>query len=209
MNTKQTLQLLLFFVGTTIASAQQLYLEAGKTSSSFDYKNSQGERLDNLQASNHTFMSLGYRDNLASSEKLNGSLGIGYAGYGAIGSDNTLEGILEWNVNYLELNAGLDFNLFAIHDSAFYLKGLFSTGVLLQGTQSFNNEVINLKNADDFDKTMFSFKAGAGFLHPVSNEWSFYVQYLFGKSLNQSGNDDYESLRIESHNICFGALIEL
>ncbi|PKQ46918.1 outer membrane beta-barrel protein [Confluentibacter flavum] len=209
MNTKQTLQLLLFFVGTTIASAQQLYLEAGKTSSSFDYKNSQGERLDNLQASNHTFMSLGYRDNLASSEKLNGSLGIGYAGYGAIGSDNTLEGILEWNVNYLELNAGLDFNLFAIHDSAFYLKGLFSTGVLLQGTQSFNNEVINLKNADDFDKTMFSFKAGAGFLHPVSDELSFYVQYLFGKSLNQSGNDDYESLRIESHNISLGALIEL
>jgi len=209
MNKKQNLQLLLFFVITTIASAQQLYLEVGKTSSSFDYKNSQGERLDNLQATNHQFMSLGYRDNIASLKPLHGFLGMGYNGYGAIGSDNTLNGIMEWRVNYLELNAGLDIDLFAINKSAFYLKGMFSTGFLLQGTQSMNNDIINLKNVDDFDKMMFSFKAGAGFLHPVSDDLSFYVQYLFGKSLNQSGNDDYESLRIESHNISFGAIIEL
>lgn len=209
MNKKQILQSLLFFVITTIASAQQLYLEVGKTSSSFDYKNSQGERLDNLQATNHQFMSLGYRDNIASLETLKGSFGVGYNGYGAIGSDNTLNGIMEWRVNYLELNAGLDVDLFTINKSAFYLKGMFSTGFLLQGTQSLNNDIINLKNVDDFDKMMFSFKAGAGFLHPVSDDLSFYVQYLFGKSLNQSGNDDYESLRIESHNISFGALIEL
>ncbi|OYX25710.1 MAG: hypothetical protein B7Z06_06865 [Flavobacteriales bacterium 32-35-8] len=208
MTTKQSLQLVLFFLVTSMASAQQIYLEAGKTSSSFDYKNSQGQRLENLQATNHHFMSIGYRDNIASFETLHGSLGIGYMGYGAIGSDATV-GIMEWNVNYLELNAGVDYSVFAINDSAFYLKGIFSSGFLLQGTQSLNNEIINLKNVDDFDKTMFSFKIGAGFLHPVSDELSFYVQYLFGKSLNQSGNDDYESLRIESHNISFGALIEL
>lgn len=209
MNSKQTLQFLLFFVITTIASAQQLYLEVGKTSSSFDYKNSQGERLDNLHATNHQFMTLGYRDNIASLEALQGFLGMGYTGYGAIGSDNALNGIMEWHVNYLELHTGLDVDLFSINESAFYLKGMFSTGFLLQGTQSLNDDIINLKNVDDFDKMMFSFKAGAGFLHPVSDDLSFYVQYLFGKSLNQSGNDDYESLRIESHNIGFGALIEL
>lgn len=209
MTTKQSLQLVLFFLVTYMASAQQIYLEGGKTSSSFEYKNSQGERLNNLQATNHHFMSLGYRDNIASLEKLHGYLGIGYAGYGAIGSDNTLNGIMEWNVNYLELNAGVDYSVFAINDSAFYLKGMISSGFLLQGNQSLNNEIINLKNVDDFDNAMFSFKVGAGFLHPVSEELSFYIQYLFGKSLNQSGNDDYESLRIESHNISFGALIAL
>lgn len=209
MTTKPSLQFLIFFLVTTLASAQQIYLEGGKTSSSFDYKNSQGQKLENLQATNHHFMSLGYRDNIASFEKLHGFLGIVYAGYGAIGSDATLNGIMEWNVNYLELNAGVDYNVMAIHDSYFYLKGMMSSGFLLQGTQSVNNEIINLKNEDDFDKTMFSFKVGAGFVHPVSDELSFYVQYLFGKSLNQSGNDDYESLRIKSHNISFGALIEL
>ncbi|WP_111309044.1 hypothetical protein [Confluentibacter sediminis] len=209
MNTKQTLKLLLFLIITSAATAQQLYLETGKTSSSFDYKNSQGGKLDNLQATNHNFMILGYRDNLDSAEKLNVSFGIGYTGYGSIGSDDDLEGIMEWNVNCLELNAALDYCLFAINKTDFYLKGAISTGFLTQGTQILNNEIINLKNADDFDKTMVSFKAGAGFLHPVSRELSFYVQYLFGKSLNQSGNDDYESLRIKSHNISFGVLIDL
>ncbi len=209
MNTKQTLQLFLLFIITSVATAQQLYLETGKTSSSFDYKNSQGEKLDNLQATNHTFMTLGYRDNIDSAEKLNVSFGIGYTGYGAIGSDHVLEGIMEWNVNYLELHAALDYSLFAINKTEFYLKGAISTGFLTQGTQTLNNEIINLKNVDDFDKTMVSFKVGAGFLHPVSRELSFYVQYLLGKSLNQSGNDDYESLRIKSHNISFGVLIDL
>lgn len=200
---------MLFCLVSTVASAQQLYLETGKTSSSFDYKNSQGERLENLQATNHNFMFLGYRDHIASLERLNGFVGIGYTGYGAIGSDTTVDGIMEWDVNYLELNTGLDLSLFAIKKTEFYLKGVFSTGFLLQGTQSLNNTMINLKNADDFDKAMFSFKAGAGFLHPVSDKLSLYVQYLFGKSLNQSGNDDYESLRIQNHNIGFGALIGL
>lgn len=209
MNTKQTIQTLLFFVITTVASAQQLYLEVGKTTSSFDYKNSQGGKLENLHATNHQFMALGYRDHIASIEALRGSVGIGYTGYGAIASDNAVNGIMEWNVNYLELNAGLDIDLFRIKQSAFYLKGVFATGFLLQGTQNLNDEIINLKKADDFDKSMFSFKAGAGFTHPVSDALSLYVQYLFGKSLNQSGNDDYESLRIRSHNISFGALIAL
>lgn len=209
MNNKLTLSLLLLCLISTIARAQHLYLETGKTSSSFDYKNSQGQRLENLHATNHNFMLVGYRDKIASLETLNGFLGVGYTGYGAKGSDNTIDGVMEWDVNYLELNTGLDLTLFAIKKSEFYLKGAFSTGFLLQGTQSFNNTIINLKNADDFDKAMFSFKAGAGLLHPVSDKLSFYVQYLFGKSLNQSGNDDYESLRVESHNIGFGTLISL
>ena len=208
MTTKHLLPLLLFII-TTVASAQQLYLETGKSSSSFDYKNSQGEKLSNLQATTHNFMVLGYRDHIASFEKLNGSIGMGYTGYGAIGSDPALEGILEWNVNYLEFHAGLDYTLFNINRAAFYVKGMISTGFLLQGTQNLNNEIINLKHADDFDKTMVSFKSGAGVLLPVNNDLSFYAQYLFGKSLNQSGNKDYESLRIKSHSISFGVLIEL
>ena len=208
MNTKQTLKLVLFFLVTSVATAQQVYLEAGKTSSSFDYKDSQGARLDNLQATSHSFMNMGYRTNILN-ETFNASLGVGYFEYGAIGSDNTLQGIMTWDVNYLEFNGALDFNLFAINKAKFYLKGVTSVGILLQGTQSLNNQIINLKNADDFDKAMVSFKFGAGFMYPVSKELSFYVQYLSGKSLNQSSNKDYETLRIKTDNVSFGVLIHL
>tara|TARA_R110002050_G_scaffold273113_1_gene417046 strand:- start:41480 stop:42115 length:636 start_codon:yes stop_codon:yes gene_type:complete len=209
MNIKKIAQLLLLFIISSVASAQQLYLETGKTSSSFDYQNSQGDKLDNLQATTHNFMTLGYRFNIATIEKLKGAFGVGYMSHGAIGSDNALNGIMEWNANYLEFNASLDYSLFSIKKTIFYIKGVFSTGFLVQGTQNLNNEIINLKNVDDFNKAMISFKSGAGFLHPVSKELSVYVQYLFGKSLNQSGSTDYESLRIKSHNISFGVLIDI
>lgn len=208
MNTKQALKLVLFFLVTSVATAQQVYLEAGKTASSFDYKDSQGARLDNLQATSHGFMNMGYRTNILN-ETFNASLGVGYFEYGAVGSDNTLQGIMTWDVNYLEFSGALDFNLFAINKAKFYLKGVTSVGILLQGTQSLNNQIINLKNADDFDKAMVSFKLGAGFMYPVSKELSFYVQYLSGKSLNQSSNKDYETLRIKTDNVSFGVLIHL
>lgn len=207
MNTKQTLQLLLFFIITSVVPAQQIYLETGKTSSSFDYKDSQGASIENLQSSDHTFITMGYRTVMM--KKLKPSIGVGYFGYGAIGSDNTIDGIMEWDANFLELNLGLDFSLFKIKKTEFYLKGSFSTGFLMRGTQSLNNEIINLKNVDDFDKAMISFKSGAGLLFPVSDDLSFYAQYMFGKSINQSGDSDYESLRIRSHNISFGVLINI
>ena len=208
MSTKKITLKLLFFILTTVASAQQLYLEAGKVSSSFDYKNSQGVGLDNMHATTNSFMTVGYRSRIFT-EKLKMSFGLGYAGYGAVGSDDVLGNMMTWDVNYLELGAGLDFRLLSINKSAFYVKAMTTVGFLTQGTQTLNNRVIDLKNQDDFDQAMVNFKAGVGFSHPVSDDLSFYVQYLVGKSANQADDGDNESLKIKNHNISFGVLIEL
>lgn len=195
-----------------IGTAQQLYIEAGKTVSSFDYNNSQGQGLDNLQASNHSFLALGYRDQVFA-KNLNGSFGVAYAGYGAIGSDDTVGNFMEWDANYLEFNLGLDYELFKINKTAIYIKGASSAAFLMQGTQTLNNKVINLKNTDDFNKTIFNFRIGLGFLQPISENLSFYAQYMYGKSLTlKSGTDStatLEELKIVSKNISFGLLINI
>jgi hypothetical protein len=208
MKINKFIKLLMFFIVTTVATAQQVYLETGKTSSSFDYKDSNGMELNNLQATTHSFMTMGYRTKLFT-EKLKTSLGVGYFGYGATGSDDTLDGILEWNANYLEFSVSLDYSLFKKERLELYLKGMTSTGFLIHGNQSLYNEIINLKNIDDFDRPMVSFKAGVGFLYQVSTELTFYVQYLYAKSLNQASHRDSEILRIKSHNMSFGVLIGL
>ena len=84
--------LFVLLVSSTAIKAQQMYLEAGKTASVFDYQNSQGETLQNLQATSHSFMAMGYRGRLISTQKIKGSLGLRYAGYGAIGSDDPRAG---------------------------------------------------------------------------------------------------------------------
>lgn len=207
---KITLALLILI--TISSSAQQIYIEGGKTLSSFDYKNSSGERLDNLQATSHSFMTAGYRNQIFI-KNLNLSLGLSYSSYGAIGSDDNVGNYLEWNTNYAEFNTGLDYELFKIMNAKFYLKATASAAFFIQGTQIINNRVIDLKNQDDFDQTVFDFRAGFGFLYPISNNLSCYAQYMHGRSLmlrlGTAITEDQETLRYVSDNVSFGLLINI
>ena len=201
---------LLFFsllIMTTITTAQQLYLETGKTSSLFDYENSQGEQLQNLQSTNHNFMAFGFRGRAITNREIMGSIGVRYASYGSIGSDDIVGNFMQWDVNYLEFNMGLDHKLFSIKKGAVYIKGATSLGFLVQGSQTINNKVMNLKKAEEFDQFLIDFRLGAGFSHPISDNLSFYVQYMYGKSMVWIVKP--EKLKIESKNISFGLLINL
>jgi hypothetical protein len=199
---------IIFLVLSITTTAQQLYLETGMTSSFFDYKDSQGGSLDNLQATSHNFMTLGYRNQIFT-KNLFGSLGGSYAGYGTIGSDDEFGSFMEWTLNYLEFNVGVDYEVFTLKKIKLYLKGNTSVGFLLQGTQTLNNSVFDLKNNDDFDKPLFIFRGGAGLSYPVSDKLSFYMQYMYGKSLALKDDGDDESLKIGSRNLSFGVLISL
>ncbi|MEZ7498329.1 outer membrane beta-barrel protein [Flavobacterium sp. Arc3] len=203
---KKITLVLLLIAATNFAVAQQLYVEGGKSLTSFDYKNAQGNSLDNLQATTHSFMSIGYTEQLFT-KNLKLSLGANYAGYGAIGSDDVVGNFMEWDVNYAGLNAGLDYKLFNIKKASVFVKAGMSAAFFVQGSQTLNNSVIDLKNNDDFNSTLITMQIGAGFSHPISENLSFYVQYLYGKSSDMaSGNAE---LRIESNNIGFGLLIDI
>ena len=206
-NLMKKIPLLLLLLGTmTVATSQQLYLELGKTISSFEYKDSQGIKLENLQSITHAFMAIGYRDQVFI-KNLHASLGASHAGYGAIGSDDSVGNFMEWDVNYLGLNAGLDYELIRVKKAKFYIKGTVSAEFFLQGHQTLNNKVIDLKDNEDFDKTLFDFKAGFGFSHPISENLSFYAQYMHGKTFDSaSGN---EKFRIKNNKIIFGLSIDL
>jgi len=202
---KITLVLLLLAV-TSITTAQQLYVEGGKTMSTFDYKNSQGNSLNNLQATTNSYMEVGYRTQLLT-KNLHLNLGATYAGYGAIGSDAAVGNFMEWDVNYAGLNVGLDYKVFNIKKANVYVKTGMSAAFFVQGTQTLNNSVMDLKNNDDFDTALVNMQIGAGFLHPISEDLSFYVQYMYGKSLDMASGD--AELKIASNNVGFGLLINI
>jgi len=204
---KKNILISLLLLITTVVTAQEFYLETGKTSSTFKYENSQGQSLDNLQSVNKSFMAVGYQ-NVFFSEKLNWSIGANYTGYGAIGSLNTYDTYLEWDANYLEFDFGLKFRLFKIKKASIYIKGNASAGFIMQGYQTINNITNNLKNIDDFSNTLFNFKGGAGLSHPISRNLSFFIQYMYGKS-SDIDRGNAESLNIKNSNFSFGLLINL
>lgn len=197
---------LVLFAATSLATAQQLYIEGGKTLSSIDYKNSQGIGLGNLQATTHSYMEMGYRNGLFL-KNLNFSAGLNYSGYGAIGSENTFGNFMEWEANYVGLNVMLDYQVLKIRKMSFYLKAGTSAAFFVQGTQTLNNRVIDLKNDEDFDTTLVTMQAGAGFSHPISEKLSFYVAYVYGKSLDMASGD--AELKFKSNNVGFGLLIDI
>ncbi|WP_456422452.1 hypothetical protein [Lutibacter sp.] len=193
------------------AFSQQLVLETGKAITSFDYKNSQGNQLDNLQSTNQNYMYVGYRTKVFK-DFIFASLGVNYSTYGAIGSDNVLNNYFEWETSYLGLNVGLDFRLFKIKKINFYVKSTFSSEFIIQGTQTLNNTVYDLVGADDFDQTNYFFKVGTFIDYPISKHMTLFFQYMGGKSkqLRSSvSNIDQEQLRLVSHNFGFGLFINL
>ena len=195
---------LLLFIATNVA-AQQVYLEGGKSSTTFDFTSSKGIKLENLQATAHSFMALGYR-NQVFTENLFLSFGANYSGYGAIGSTEVQVNYLEWDINYAGLNVGVDYTLFTIKKASVYVKGAVSTAFFIQGSQTLNSRVIDLKNNEDFG-SMLNLQVGAGFSHPISEHLSFYTQYLYGKSADMSKGE--AELKIASDNVSFGLLIDI
>ena len=213
MNRKIQTVLLVFLLSiSSKIAAQEIYLETGKTLSSFDYKNSQGIELDNLQATSHTYISAGFVHPIFQ-DRLKISFGASYAGYGAIGSDDTVGNRMKWDVNYLEFILGLNYTVVHINAVSLYVRGAASVGFLLQGTQTINNKIIDLKGKDDFDDALGDFRFGAGLQIPASDKLSFYIQYMFGKTLANTSDsnqpEDKEALRIQSSTISLGVAIQL
>lgn len=192
-------------------NSQQLVLETGKAITSFDYEDSQGNQLDNLQSTNQNYMYVGYRTKIVK-DFIHASLGVNYSTYGAIGSNISVNNYFEWETSYVGLNLGLDFRLFTINKLNFYVKGSFSSEFIIQGTQTLNNTVYDLVGEDDFDQTNYFFRAGTFIDYPISENVKLFIQYMGGKSKqfrNSVSNTDQEKLRLVSHNFGFGLFINL
>ncbi len=208
---KQLLILSISLVFALPAQAQQIYAEAGTTISSFHYKNSQGEPLDNLLSKPNTYFGMGYRDVLNNRQTLYLSIGATYNGYGAIGSDRILDNYFEYDVTYIGLVAGLDFRLFRLRDFSFYLKGSVSMEFLLRGTQTINNQVFNLVGEDQFNQNVFFGRASVGMQHPISDNTLFFANYTYGKTvlIGQGNATGEEELKLATHQFGIGIIISL
>lgn len=203
------LTIIFIFVNLS-AFGQEIFLEYGKTFASFDFTDSQGNQLENLQPISNQYLAVGYRQGIIF-DNLYASGGLGLSSYGAIGSNDALGNFMEWDVNYIDFNGAVDYEIIKAGDFAFYAKGQLTIAFLVQGNQTINNQVINLKNVDEFNKTVLDTRLGGGFSYLIYRYLSVYVQYMYGKTWSPnvvtSFGGNLEDLRIASHNVGFGLRI--
>ncbi|MEO9513320.1 MAG: autotransporter outer membrane beta-barrel domain-containing protein [Flavobacteriaceae bacterium] len=193
-----------------LGHSQLLYAEMGQSISSFEYQNSAGGTLDNLQSATNSFLGFGYTFQLPN-DKLNIDVGLAYTNYGAKGSDEVLDNFFEWDVSYAGLQTGITYYFARSREFQFYASLNASLEYLLRGTQTLNNQIFNLSGEDEFDNFLIVPRAGVGIQYPISNKAALYVQYHYGKSyslVNSNPNDD-EKLSITTHNLGIGITIQL
>ncbi len=207
---KIKLLFLILITASISMNSQQLYFEYSKTSSSFDYKNSQGIGLLNILPKTNNNLGAGYRFP-AVKNKLNIILGLSYNSYGAFGSDEILDNYYEWDVAYVGLNIGLDYKIFTTRQLLFSFKTTLSTEFLVQGNQTLNNQVFNLVGEEEFNQSFFFVNAGLTMQYPINDNTSIYGQYMVGKSFSafKESTIDNEQLNIFSHGFGIGIIVKL
>jgi hypothetical protein len=218
---KTTLIICIILLSISI-NAQQISLEYGKVISKFDYKNSNGERLQNMQGSTDNHLSVGFNLPIRKSD-LYFLSAIALNKYSAQCSDEILGNYYEWKVNYLDANLGIGYEFLKSNsqinfkntnsESAFTFYAQLSTGVefLLQGNQTINNQVYNLKGVEQFNKPLIMAHGGIGAKYYASKSISVYLQYMGGKSFSlfKSSSGDKEKLNYITHTISIGIDIML
>lgn len=197
-------------LSAAVMRAQELNLQAGGSVSKFKFRDSQGNTLQNIHSTDNFFMTVEYRRNILKKifkDNFYTDLGIGYYRYGATGSDATLDNYYAWDVTYLGINLGLDYEFYRPGRFTFYAKGEASPEFLLRGAQTLNDQVYDLVGEEDFDTPIIFFRGGLGVQYQISPVTSIYTQYMGGKSY--SFKKDSEKLNIISHNFGIGVLINL
>ncbi|TRX62590.1 hypothetical protein FNH22_00400 [Fulvivirga sp. M361] len=210
---------ILFTFFCSMASAQQIFLEAGKSLSIFDYKNSEGEGPENFRPGSNTVMGAGLRIQLSRNiPSLHGLFGIYNNQYSASGSDTTYRNTYQWDVNYASVNLGFDFEFIRSQNLTerrrgltTYLRVMGSSEFLFQGNQTINGQRYDLVKEEQFDRPFIFLRGGLGSTYCVSKDLALFLQYMGGLSVGAIGKDngDGEELRIITHQVGLGMIISL
>ena len=209
--------LIILFVSTLSVCGQQVFIETGTVISAFDYKNSEGEKLDNLYGGHHLLLQAGYHAAISNS-RLNYSFGISYAGYVSSGSDTTLGNFYAWEADYIGTELALEYEIISnnfasssANNTAVFLKVAISPEILIHGTQTINEQVYSLAGVEQFKHPFLFARGGAGICYSVTRLISIYGEYMagYGFPVKIGDTDDKEKLGIISHNISFGLFINL
>jgi len=202
---KLKILLVVIILSNFSAYCQELMTETGLSFTSFNFKDSQGNNLENVQPATTNFLNLGYRHNLLN-KTLHFVGGLSFNKYEAIGSNDPINLYYKWETTYLAPFLGLDVKLIGSEKVAFYLRTTTSLEFMLQGTQTLNNQIFNLKNVEEFDTAKLLFRGGAIIDYSISETLSIFTHFKYGQS-TESG--DTQKLKFNTTEIGIGLAVKL
>ncbi len=203
---KTTILLLNTLIISGLSFAQQLTIDIGRVSSSFDYTNSMGESNLNLNSESNFSYSIGYRKDLSKRFHYHGSLLLNH--YSTYGSDQHGINSFTWDVSYFALEVGMDAEFYKKKGFSFFARAAGGPQFMMRGRQNINNETYNLKGLEQFDKPKFFIRPGVGFNYCSDTAVGVSVKYSYGLGL-PLGTTDGEKLKIKTGTVSIGLIWSL
>ena len=199
------LLLIICIAFTGSISAQQLIFELGRVSSRFDYESSQGEALENNYPESNLSAAVGYRLQLGNRIYAVGS--ATYSRYETYGSYAIYDLAYNYRADYLGLNLGAEGEFFKKAGFTFIARLAAEPQFMINGSRTINNDIEDLKGAEEFDSPFLFAKGGLGANYCADRNFAITLRYDYGIGfpLNQSD----EVLRYRTGTISLGILLNL
>jgi len=185
---KKYLFLVLLFLTFNI-TAQELFINSGKNSTSFNFKSTNGsaKNLD-FRSGLGNSLEIGYTSTLKNDRYIY-AIGLSYNEFNAEASNYATN--YSWETKYIGIINKISYNLanttsnccFGIDVTAFFNIG-FTTATLLSGKQFINNYYYDLGKHEDFSGILLQPFVGFSTQYTVSRNFRLNLGYNFSKTFN-------------------------
>jgi hypothetical protein len=212
-----------------IGYSQQLYVESGATTASFEnFENDLGENTLNNQYAKPLKPRLGAgilidvfgeKDRFRNRREWNfdtnvkWDVGLDYNKYKI--KTGFIDGVtsvpLVYDLDFFGLKTGLNVSFLNISRIIFQAHTHISKDWLIDGTRTYENKLTDLKKGDEFYKTLLNYHLGGDIEYAITEKTSFYVSYDLKRSFKKknSENSGEESYQIYANSLSVGLRLNL
>lgn len=193
-----------FLLLSTIGEAQQVNTQIGRVSTTFDYKDSEGQKLENLYSDIGFSYAVGYRMPLFERIFLNGDLI--YNTYSTFGSDELYGNSYSWRSEYAGLSVGAEGEVWKKRSFTLLARLDVNPQMMTKGTQLINEQAYDLRGVEQFDKPMVFYRGGLGVNFCAETSLALSLKYMYGIGMGIGSSQDTEDLKIRTGTISIGIL---
>ncbi|MFI1770607.1 hypothetical protein [Thalassobellus citreus] len=206
--------ILFCFILSYQTKAQQVYLETGLSTASFEnYKNELGENTLNNTFSKpqEILLGTGIIFNIFKN-KIRWSIGSNYNKYRINTSfifKDTKTPIF-YDLSFVSLKTGINISLLKISKFSLQVHSNYSSEWLTYGSYRYENEFKDLTKGKQLHNFFFNYHLGGGIEYRISKNTSFYINYNSKKSIQKSSkNQTDESYQIYTSSFVIGIILDI
>ena len=197
--------LLLFaLISSAALFSQQINTQVGRVSTTFDYKDSEGEKLEDLYPDNGFSYAVGYRMPLTDRIFVNADLI--YNTYSSFGSDELYGNSYSWRTEYFGLSAGVEGEVWKKRSFTLLARADVDPQLMTKGTQLINEQAYDLKGVEQFDKPMIFYRGGIGVNFCAETSLALSLKYMYGIGSGLGSSKDSERFKMRTSTISIGVL---